>query len=89
MAGWERVYGMRRSVKGLSRRRGRADVKYQCQGLVPQADAPRLPRLGKILDRKAESSGQSGIVDCQKKVSMGIVKRRPIVAPKRPAGIIM
>ena len=51
---------------GLRRRRGSADVKYQCQGDVPHAEAPALPSVGKTFERNAESSGQIGVGDCQK-----------------------
>lgn len=64
-------------------------MKYQCHGLVPQAEAPRSLSLGKTLDRKADNSGQIGIFDCQKKVSMETVKARPTTAPDSPAGIII
>jgi len=74
------------TANGFRSRRGRADVKYQCQGLVPQAEAPSLGSEGKMLERKAESSGQSGVGDRQKNVSMGIERARPMTAPKKPAG---
>ena len=77
---------MRGTANGFRSRRGRADVKYQYQGLVPQAEAPSLGSEGKTLERKAESSGQSGVDDRQKNVSMGIERARPMTAPKRPAG---
>lgn len=53
-------------MKGFSRRRGNAEVKYQASGWVPHAEAPALPEAGKMLNMKAESSGQSGMEDCQK-----------------------
>ena len=64
-----------------------ADVKYQCQGLTPHADAPWPSALGKTLARKAESSGQIGMEDCQKKVSIETVRKRPTKAPPSPAGM--
>jgi hypothetical protein len=73
-------------VSGFKRRRGNADVKYQCQGLVPQAEAPRLESEGKMFERKPESSGQRGVGDCQKNVSIGTEIARPMRAPKTPAG---
>ena len=77
---------MRGRDRGFNRSRGKADVIYQCQGLVPQAEAPRLDSEGKMLDRKAESSGQSGVADCQKNVSIRMERARPIMAPRIPAG---
>ncbi len=61
-------------------------MKYQCQAEVPQAEAPCSGSDGKTLERKAESSGHSGLGDCKKKVSIGIVMMRPISTPKMPAG---
>jgi hypothetical protein len=69
--------------------RGSADVKYQCQGLVPQADAPRLSCVGKTFEKNAASSGQIGLSACQKKVSMVTVRARPTSAPDSPAGTIV
>lgn len=86
VAGWVRVYAIRGKETGFRRRRGRAEVKYQCQGLVPQAEAPRLESAGKTLENKAESSGQRSLDDCQKNVSIGTEMARPMMAPKRPAG---
>jgi hypothetical protein len=43
---------------GFMIRRGIAEVKYQRNGDVPQAEAP-TPSSGKILAKKEESSGQS------------------------------
>ena len=77
---------MRGRDKGLRRVRGRADVIYQCHELVPQAEAPRLESDGKMLERKAENSGQRGPDDCQKKVSIGTERRRAMEAPMMPAG---
>ena len=81
-----REYGIKMKVSGLRSRRGRAEVKYQCQGDVPQADAPSDDSDGKILERKAESSGQSAVGDCQKNVSIGMVRARPMSRPNIPAG---
>lgn len=61
-------------------------MKYQCQGDVPQAEAPRPPFDGRTLDRNAASSGQSSDRDCQKNVSMLTVKRRPATVAERMAG---
>ena len=61
-------------------------MKYQCHGDVPHADAPRLSLDGKILDRKAASSGHNRVRDCQKKVSMLTVRRRPAIVADRIAG---
>jgi len=67
--------------------RGRADVKYQCHGLVPQPEAPRLSSLGKTFDRKAASSGQRSLRDCQKNVSIETVNSRPAIVAVKIAGI--
>jgi len=73
--------------KGLRRSRGRADVKYQCQGDVPQAEAPMPSSFdGRTLERNAASSGQSSLLDCQKNVSMLTVRRRPATVAERMAG---
>ena len=86
MAGWVRAYAIRGRDRGFRRRRGNADVKYQCPGFVPHAEAPRLESEGKTFERKAESSGHRGVGDCQKNVSIGIESARPMRAPKTPAG---
>ena len=80
----KRVSGM---ASGLRKSRGRAEVKYQCQGLVPHAEAPRLLSFGNMLERKADNSGQSGPEDCQKNESIGTVNMRPIVMPDRRDGM--
>lgn len=69
------------------KRRGRAEVKYQCQGLVPHADAPGPASGGKMLDMKASYSGHSGADDCQKKVSIVTVSKRPAIPPDKAAGM--
>ena len=72
---------------GFIKSRGSADVKYQCHGLVPQAEAPLQSFWGKTLDRKAVSSGQRSILDCQKYVSTATVNIKPAIPPLKAAGM--
>ena len=64
-----------------------AEVKYQCQGLVPQADAPNPFVDGKTLEMKADNSGHKGEGDCQKKVSIETESTRPVSVPNMPEGM--
>lgn len=77
---------MKSRRSGLRKSRGIAEVKYQCQGDVPQAEAPRLPSAGKTLDQNAASSGHSHVGDCQKKVSVGTVQSSPATVAEMAAG---
>ena len=63
-------------------------MKYQYQGLVPQAEAPRLSGDGKTFAMKATSSGQSALEEFQKKVSNGTEMRRPTTVPVRTDGMM-
>ena len=73
-------------MRGLAVSRGNADVRYQCQGDVPQAEAPCEPGGGNTFERNAAASGQRRRCERQMKVSIDTVKASPATVAVRRAG---